>query len=133
MNNGETWMERNDTVKEGEEDRQMWGCSAAAAFTQERLLIIRRLCEIAIYDLQAHSPIFVQMLGIIHAMLYIFCPKENKGSKRETLNLSALQGFSRGSISGSIFSNIQVKTITREKVKWFTLCLQLDLTLGWCS
>lgn len=83
MNNGETWEEGNDTVKEEEQHRQMWGCLAPAAFIQENLLIIRRLCEIAIYDLQAHFSIFVQMLGIIQAMLHIFCPKEHNGRKRE--------------------------------------------------
>lgn len=99
MNNGETWVERNDTVIEGEEHRQMWGCLAPAAFIQEKLLIIRRLCEIAIYDLQAHFPIFVQMLSIIQAMLYIFCTKENNGRKREGDWISDRLGFVRGSVS----------------------------------
>lgn len=108
MNNGETWEEGNDTVKEGEEDRQMWGCLAPAAFIQEKLLITRRLCEIAIYDLQAHFFIFVQMLGIIQAMLHIFCPKEHNGKKRGRLYLSALLGFIRGSVLGTnIPSNIE--------------------------
>lgn len=61
-------MERNDAVKEGEEHRQERGCWAAAAFIQEELLIMSRVREIAISDLQAHSPIFVQMLGISRAL-----------------------------------------------------------------
>lgn len=98
MNNGETWAERNDS--------QRGRTQAPAAFIQEELLIIRHLCEIAIYDLQTHFPIFVQMLSIIQAMLhtYIFCPN---GRKREGYWISALLGFVRGSVLDTIFLQIQ--------------------------
>lgn len=102
MNNGETWMERNDTVKEREEHRQMWGCSAPAAFILAKLLIIRHPCEIAIYDLQAHFPVFVQMLSVIQAMLLYMFSVQRTNIQYISIKINKNYNYIKGKITGVI-------------------------------
>lgn len=144
-------MKRND----GQREKWTQANVRPSSLDQEKLFIIRRLCEIASFDPQAHFSIFIQMLSIIQAVMHFPVQRKMMEERREgakdwiyfsswvlseaSVNYlctkctsTFIEGWIEIGQKPSFKSWIWTKTITTEKVKsqgWFYFVFNLKMLL----